>query len=161
MEKKSLADQLREYFKNTPKEVLDKEFKEIREENNYGPDAIEYCKAVEKMHIHYYLIKYTVKGTDTTCHINYNLNNPFGGIIMFDIQATAHLHEEDEFDENEGKRISRLKALEKLNWKVHKELHREYIQASRVKNELAVKIDDLYFKADKMTEHFDEYLTKK
>ena len=160
MEKKSMADQLREYFKNTPKEDLDKEFNEIHKKFIYSPDALEYCKTIKKLTPHYFSASYSVVGTDTTCHIEYNLDNPFGGTNMFNIYATAHLHEEDKFDEKEGKRISRLKAAEKLNWEVHKELHKEYIQACHVKNELAMKTDDLYFEAERLTNHFNEYLKK-
>ena len=153
-----MADQLREYFRNTPKEVIDKEFKEMHKKYNYGPDAIEYCETVKKLQPHYHSVSYLVKGMDTTCHIEYNLDNPFGGTIMFNIYATAHFHKEDKFDEKEGKRISRLKAIEKLNWEVHKELHKEYLRAAHLKNRLAVKTDKLYFEAEKLTDHFNEYI---
>lgn len=108
-----------------------------------------------------YATYYFVKGTDTTCHIEYSFNNPFGNAIIFNIYATAHLHKEDEFDKKEGMRISKLKAVEKLNWEVHKELHREWLKAAHLKNELAVKTDNLYFKAEKLTNNFKaEYLKK-
>lgn len=44
MKKEKFAEQLHDYFKNTPKEVLDKEWKEIHEKFNNGPDADEYIK---------------------------------------------------------------------------------------------------------------------
>lgn len=41
-----LLSQLREYFENTPKEVLEKEAKELEYLNEIGPDVLEYAKAV-------------------------------------------------------------------------------------------------------------------
>lgn len=41
-----LLNQLKEYFENTPKEVLDKEVKEWEYLNEIGPDVLEYAKAV-------------------------------------------------------------------------------------------------------------------
>lgn len=41
-----LLSQLREYFENTPKEVLEKEAKEWEYLNEIGSDVLEYAKAV-------------------------------------------------------------------------------------------------------------------
>lgn len=43
-----LSENLKEYFENTPKEVLDKDWKEIKHLNEIGPDAIEYCKSLRE-----------------------------------------------------------------------------------------------------------------
>ena len=43
-----LSESLKEYFENTPKEVLDKDWKEIKHLNDIGPDAIEYCKSIRE-----------------------------------------------------------------------------------------------------------------
>lgn len=40
-----LLNQLKEYFENTPKEVLEKEAKEWDYLNEIGPDVLEYAKA--------------------------------------------------------------------------------------------------------------------
>lgn len=41
-----LLNQLKEYFENTPKEVLEKEAKEWNYLNEIGPDVLEYAKMV-------------------------------------------------------------------------------------------------------------------
>lgn len=41
-----LLNQLKEYFENTPKEVLEKEAKEWEYLNEIGPDVLEYAKTV-------------------------------------------------------------------------------------------------------------------
>ena len=41
-----LLDQLKEYFENTPKEVLKKEAKEWEYLNEIGPDVLEYAKLI-------------------------------------------------------------------------------------------------------------------
>ena len=41
-----LLNQLKGYFENTPKEVLEKEAKEWDYLNEIGPDVLEYAKAV-------------------------------------------------------------------------------------------------------------------
>lgn len=41
-----LLNQLKEYFENTPKEVLEKEAKELEYLNEIGPDVLEYAKLV-------------------------------------------------------------------------------------------------------------------
>lgn len=41
-----LLNQLKEYFENTPKEVLEKEAKELEYLNEIGPDVLEYDKIV-------------------------------------------------------------------------------------------------------------------
>lgn len=43
-----LLDDLKEYFENTPQEVLDNDFKEMAYHNDIGPDAIEYAETVKK-----------------------------------------------------------------------------------------------------------------
>lgn len=41
-----LLNQLKDYFENTPKEVLEKEAKEWEYFNEIGPDVLEYAKIV-------------------------------------------------------------------------------------------------------------------
>ena len=41
-----LLNQLKDYFENTPKEVLEKEAKEWEYPNEIGPDVLEYAKIV-------------------------------------------------------------------------------------------------------------------
>lgn len=41
-----LLNQLKDYFENTPKEVLEKEAKEWEYLNEIGPDVLEYAKMV-------------------------------------------------------------------------------------------------------------------
>lgn len=48
MEDSVLYTQLKEYFKNTPKEQLDKEWNKIKELNKICPDVIEYLKSIKK-----------------------------------------------------------------------------------------------------------------
>lgn len=43
-----LLDELKEYFENTPQEVLDKDFEKMAYLNDIGPDAIEYAETVKK-----------------------------------------------------------------------------------------------------------------
>ena len=43
-----LADSLKRYFEETPKEILDKEWEEIKHLNEIGPDVLEYCKRVRE-----------------------------------------------------------------------------------------------------------------
>lgn len=42
--KSNLCMQLQEYFKNTPKEQLDKDWDESKFWNEVGPDVSVYCK---------------------------------------------------------------------------------------------------------------------
>ena len=42
-----LLDQLKSYLENTPKEVLEKEAKELEYLNEIGPDVLEYAKVVK------------------------------------------------------------------------------------------------------------------
>ena len=45
-----IYDQLKEYFKNTPKDVLDKEFEEINSKwGSIGPDVDKYEKFVRNI----------------------------------------------------------------------------------------------------------------
>lgn len=43
----NLLDSLKDYFENTPKEVLDNDWKEIEYLNEIGPDVIEYAEYVK------------------------------------------------------------------------------------------------------------------
>ena len=44
----NLFESLKNYFENTPKEVLDNDWKEIEYLNEIGPDVIEYAKFVKE-----------------------------------------------------------------------------------------------------------------
>ena len=44
----NLFESLKNYFENTPKEVLDNDWKEIKYLNEIGPDVIEYAKFVRE-----------------------------------------------------------------------------------------------------------------
>lgn len=44
------SEKLKEYFENTPKEELDKEWNEIKHLNEIGPDVIEYCEYYKKLY---------------------------------------------------------------------------------------------------------------
>ncbi|WP_294533153.1 recombinase [uncultured Bacteroides sp.] len=44
----NLLDSLKKYFENTPKDVLDNDWKEIEYLNEIGPDVIEYADFVKK-----------------------------------------------------------------------------------------------------------------
>lgn len=46
-----LLDSLKDYFENTPQEVLDSDFKEMAHLNEIGPDAIEYAEHVKNIYI--------------------------------------------------------------------------------------------------------------
>lgn len=41
-----LLNQLKNYFENTPKEVLEKEAKKLDYLNKIGPDVLEYAKII-------------------------------------------------------------------------------------------------------------------
>ncbi len=43
-----LFESLKKYFENTPKEILDNDWKEIKYLNEIGPDVIEYAKFVKE-----------------------------------------------------------------------------------------------------------------
>lgn len=45
-----LLDSLREYFENTPKEILEEDWKELEHWNEIGPNAEEYCNWVKEQH---------------------------------------------------------------------------------------------------------------
>lgn len=46
---KRIYEELKNHLENTPKEQLDKEFKEIEDEyGNIGPDALEYIEYVQQ-----------------------------------------------------------------------------------------------------------------
>ena len=44
----NLLQKLEEYFRNTPKEQLDKDLEELEKYNEIGPDVDEYLKSVEE-----------------------------------------------------------------------------------------------------------------
>ena len=44
----NILQKLEEYFKNTPKEQLDKDWEELKKYNEIGPDVDEYLKSVEE-----------------------------------------------------------------------------------------------------------------
>ena len=44
----NLFESLKDYFENTPKDVLDNDWKEIENLNEIGPDVIEYAKFVKE-----------------------------------------------------------------------------------------------------------------
>ena len=44
----NLFESLKDYFENTPKDVLDNDWKEIKYLNENGPDVIEYAKFVRE-----------------------------------------------------------------------------------------------------------------
>ena len=44
----NLFDSLKNYFENTPKDVLDNDWKDIEYLNEIGPDVIEYAKFVKE-----------------------------------------------------------------------------------------------------------------
>lgn len=44
----NLFESLKNYFENTPKEVLDNDWKEIEHLNQIGPDVIEYAEFVKE-----------------------------------------------------------------------------------------------------------------
>ena len=44
----NLLQGLDEYFRNTPKEQLDKDWEELKKYNEIGPDVDEYIKSVEE-----------------------------------------------------------------------------------------------------------------
>ena len=45
----NLFESLKNYFENTPKEVLDNDWKEIKYLNEIGPDVIEYARYVKEL----------------------------------------------------------------------------------------------------------------
>lgn len=44
----NLLQKLEKYFRNTPKEQLDKDWEELKEYNETGPDMNEYIKSVKE-----------------------------------------------------------------------------------------------------------------
>lgn len=44
----NLFESFKDYFENTPKDVLDNDWKEIKHLNEIGPDVIEYAKFVRE-----------------------------------------------------------------------------------------------------------------
>ena len=45
----NLFESLKDYFENTPKGVLDNDWKEVENLNEIGPDVIEYARHVKDM----------------------------------------------------------------------------------------------------------------
>lgn len=46
----NLFESLKDYFENTPKDVLDNDWKEIENLNEIGPDVIEYARYVKSLY---------------------------------------------------------------------------------------------------------------
>jgi hypothetical protein len=46
--KPNLLQQLKKYFDNTPREIIEKDWKEIEYLNEIGPDVDEYLECVKK-----------------------------------------------------------------------------------------------------------------
>lgn len=46
---KSLSEILKEHFENTPKDILDKEWEELKFLNEFGPDVCDYVFSVFEM----------------------------------------------------------------------------------------------------------------
>lgn len=44
----NILQKLEEYFRNTPKEQLDKDWEELKEYNEIGPDMDEYLKSAKE-----------------------------------------------------------------------------------------------------------------
>lgn len=44
-----LLKSLRDYFENTPEDVLKKDLEELEYLNEIGPEAIEYCENLKKL----------------------------------------------------------------------------------------------------------------
>ena len=45
----NLFESLKDYFENTPKDVIEKDWREIEYLNEIGPDVIEYARYVKDM----------------------------------------------------------------------------------------------------------------
>jgi hypothetical protein len=45
----NLFESLKDYFENTPKDVLENDWKEIENLNEIGPDVIEYARYVKEL----------------------------------------------------------------------------------------------------------------
>lgn len=45
-----IAEQLNDYFQNTPQEKLDKDFEALKEWNDVGPSAEDYLKFMEEIY---------------------------------------------------------------------------------------------------------------
>ena len=45
----NLFESLKDYFENTPKGVLDNDWKEVENLNEIGPDVIEYARYVKEL----------------------------------------------------------------------------------------------------------------
>mgnify|MGYP000139414625 CR=1 FL=1 len=45
----NLFESLKDYFENTPKGVLDNDWKEVENHNEIGPDVIEYARYVKEL----------------------------------------------------------------------------------------------------------------
>lgn len=44
-----LLQSLRDYFENTPEDILKKDLEELEYLNEIGPEAIEYCENIKKL----------------------------------------------------------------------------------------------------------------
>lgn len=59
----NLFESLKAYFENTPKEVLNNDWKEIEYLNDIGPDVIEYAEYVKK----YLTLTYCIQVLKRNC----------------------------------------------------------------------------------------------
>lgn len=48
-----LLDSLIKYLENTPQEVLEEEWNKVKHLNEFGPDAVEYCRRVKAQYNSY------------------------------------------------------------------------------------------------------------
>ena len=44
----NMFKELEKYFENTPKEKLEKDWEDVKQWNEIGPDVTEYCKMIKK-----------------------------------------------------------------------------------------------------------------
>lgn len=57
------AESLKKYFEETPQDILDKEWEDIKPLNDIGPDVIEY---VERVRMYYGIIMQNAQNIPTT-----------------------------------------------------------------------------------------------
>lgn len=60
-----MLKKLEKYFENTSKEKIEKEWEKIKQWNEIGPDAIEYCNMIKKQ-FYKHLIK-TINKHECKC----------------------------------------------------------------------------------------------
>lgn len=70
-----LLNNLIEYFKNTPQEILDKDFKELESWTKIGPDAKKWCDWAKEQHkINSIMSKIEIKQVKITNHLELNVS---------------------------------------------------------------------------------------